>query len=179
MGTLEGCNNWKVSTTTGSTLRDDIMNMLHIMVQTYTIRVVQGTQSWMNEMGIELEGNDMRTALEVQRHLKTCLMEPAQLTCLLLMGGTVQGLTRVLQRLGPLDSKSPTGRPGTTGTGRGTITADSVTLAPAVQRFVDTICELPSSVMGKLNWSLVPLVGRSVANGFEKMSRIYFEQLGP
>ena len=102
------------------------MNMLHIMVQTYTLRVVQGTQSWMNEMGIELdsEGNDMCTALEVQRHLKTCLMEPAQLTCLLLMGGTVQSLTRALQRLGPLDSESPTGRrrPGTTGTGRGSTT---------------------------------------------------------
>ena len=52
-------------------------------------------------------------------------------------------------------------------------------MAPAVQRFVDTICELPSSVMGKLNWTLVPLVGRYVANGFEKMSRIYFEQPGP
>ena len=136
-------------------------------------------------MGIELdsEGNDMRTALEVQRHLKTCLMEPAQLTCLLLMGGTVQGLTRALQRLGPLGSKSPTGRRrpgGTTGAGRrSTTTADSVTMAPAIQRFVDTICELPSSVMGKLNWSLVPLVGRYVANGFESMSRIYFEQPGP
>ena len=58
-------------------------------------------------MGIELEpeGNDMRhgTTLEVQRHLKTCLMEPAHLTCLLLMGGTVQGLTQALQRLGPID----------------------------------------------------------------------------
>ena len=98
------------------------------------------------------------------------------------MGGTVQGLTRALQRLGPLDSNSPTGRPRTTsstGTGRGTTTADSATMAPAVQRFVDTICELPSSVMGKLNWSLVPLVGRYVANGFEKMSRIYFEHPGP
>ena len=68
---------------------------------------------------------------------------------------------------------------------RGTTTADSVTMAPAVQQFVDTICELPSSVtdgMGKLNWtprSLVPLDGRYVANGFEKMSRIYFEQPGP
>ena len=71
------------------------------------------------------------------------------LTCLLLMGGSVQGLTRALQRLGPLDSKSPTCRPGTTGTGRGsTTTAYSVTMAPAVQRFVDTIFELPSSVMG-------------------------------
>ena len=95
------------------------MNMLYIMVQTYTLRVVQGTQSWMEKMGIELdsEGNDMmRTALEVQRHLKTtgCLMEPAQLTCLLLMGGTVQGLTRALQRLGPLVSKVRlvTGGPG-------------------------------------------------------------------
>ena len=110
-------------------------------------------------------------------------MEPAQLTCLLLMGGTVQGLTRALQRLGPLGSKSPTGRRrpgGTTGAGRrSTTTADSVTMAPAIQRFVDTICELPSSVMGKLNWSLVPLVGRYVANGFENLSRIYFEQPGP
>ena len=56
-------------------------------------------------------------------------------------------------------------------------------MAPAVQRFVDTICELPSSVMGKLNWSLAPLVHRYVANaiasGFEKMSKIYFEQPGP
>ena len=32
--------------------------------------------------------------------------------------------------------------------------------------------------MGKLNWTLVPLVGRYVAIGFEKMSRIYFEQPG-
>ena len=109
--------------------------LLHIMVQTSTLGVVQGThwQSWMNEMGIELqvEGNDssdMRTTLEVQRHLKTCLMEPAHLTCLLLMGGTVQGLTRALQRLGPQDSKGPTGLSGTTGTGRGTTTDDSVTL---------------------------------------------------
>ena len=51
----------------------------------------------MKEMGIELEGNDMRPTLVVQRHLKTCLVKPAHLTvvtCLLLMGGTVQGLTK-------------------------------------------------------------------------------------
>ena len=35
--------------------------------------------------------------------------------------------------------------------------------------------------MGKLNWTLrvVPLARSYIENGFEKMSRIYFEQPGP
>ena len=52
----------------------------------------------MNEVGIELEGSDLRTTsstLEVQRHLKTCLVEPAHLTgSLLAVDASGRGCSR-------------------------------------------------------------------------------------